>query len=212
MRKPHPKELVVVTIVLCASPALAQQQDVSFGVADQAPSIDGVLDDDVWESTEAITDFRQVEPVEGGMPSGKTVVYLTHDEEMIYVGARLFDSDPRGIIARELQRDGSGIFGDDQFMIAFDTFLDQRNGLHRRLRGVLDAGDRSRELDVRLWRDVRAASGLLERERRRDSERRRDGRGGLQPLEDRVRTHRGDRARRQYPATNIGGHVLWTLE
>lgn len=60
----------------------------AYRVNPHAPVIDGNLDDAVWSSSgvQFITDFRQVEPDEGSLPTESTVVAIIYDEDAIYVG------------------------------------------------------------------------------------------------------------------------------
>lgn len=94
-----------------------------------APEIDGLLDDAVWTSGNALTAFRQVEPVAGGPPSEQTKVYLAYDDDRIYFAVVAYDQNPSRIVATQLRRDAP-LSGDDNIVIALDPFLDQRNGYY----------------------------------------------------------------------------------
>jgi hypothetical protein len=94
---------------------------------DVRPRIDGVLDEPFWATIEPITDFVQRDPVDGGVPSERTEVRIAYDEDNLYFGMTLHDSDPRAIRASVLQRGGK-IGLDDHVVIALDTFNDRRNG------------------------------------------------------------------------------------
>jgi len=92
-----------------------------------SPKIDGRLDDQVWSQVEFDDSFTQREPVEGGEPTEKTEIAIIYDDKNLYIGARLFDSEPGKIQATNMKRDGT--FGtDDYFDVVFDTFHDLRNG------------------------------------------------------------------------------------
>jgi hypothetical protein len=91
------------------------------------PVIDGVLDEPFWSGLEPITDFVQRDPVDGGLPSERTEVRIAYDEDFLYFGFQLFDSDPSGIRANILHRGGMIGF-DDHIVIGLDTFRDRRNG------------------------------------------------------------------------------------
>ena len=67
----------------------------------EAPSIDGVLDDAIWSSILPITDFIQEEPDNMAEPTENTEVYITYDDNSLYVAARMYDSEPSDI-ARQL--------------------------------------------------------------------------------------------------------------
>src|SRR5207247_9701188 len=65
---------------------------------DRAPVVDGRLDDPVWNLAPAVTDFRQTDPDEGAPVSEATAVRVLYDGTGVYVGARLFDFAPVGIV------------------------------------------------------------------------------------------------------------------
>ena len=53
-----------------------------------APKIDGRLDDEFWLGAEALDNFTQYEPREGGVPSEKTVAYIGYDRNNLYIGVK----------------------------------------------------------------------------------------------------------------------------
>ena len=65
---------------------------------DRAPVVDGRLDDPEWSLARAVTDFRQTDPDEGAPVSEATAVRVLYDGSAVYVGARLFDTAPSGIV------------------------------------------------------------------------------------------------------------------
>ena len=91
------------------------------------PVLDGLVDDDVWELAEVVTDFLQREPVEGATPSQRTEVRILYDDENIYLGFVMHDDEPDRIMAQDLRRD-SRLQTDDTIAVLFDTFHDHRNG------------------------------------------------------------------------------------
>ena len=89
--------------------------------------LDGLLNEPDWKMVSPATDFIQRDP-DGGSPSTeKTEVYVIYDEENLYIGGMLFDSNPDGILAYQKRRDQS-LRTDDRFMWILDTFLDGRTG------------------------------------------------------------------------------------
>lgn len=90
-------------------------------------TIDGILNESSWKTTEAVSDFTQRELHEGEKPTEKTEVRLLYDNDNLYVGVWCYDANPDGIIATGLTRDFN--YGlDDNFEIILDTYLDKRNG------------------------------------------------------------------------------------
>jgi hypothetical protein len=94
---------------------------------DSPPVIDGRLDEAVWTQADVITDFHQIRPGDGAEPSERTEVYLIYSDDALYVGARMFDSDPDRIAAPTV-RHGQGLGRDDRLVIILDPFNSQRGG------------------------------------------------------------------------------------
>ena len=81
----------------------------------------------VWGDAQAVGNFIQSEPVEGSPASERTEVRVAFDEEAIYLGAWLYDSDPSRIIVGEQRRDAN-LARFDAFLVVLDTYHDQENG------------------------------------------------------------------------------------
>jgi hypothetical protein len=93
-------------------------------LAGSAPHIDGVLDDPIWTKVDPITDFIQKDPQEGGQPSDRTEVRLIYDDKALYVGARMYSSNPRAIRRAVTRRDGDS--DAEVLVVSLDTYLDRR--------------------------------------------------------------------------------------
>ena len=92
-----------------------------------APILDGKLDDAVWQEAELITDFHQSRPGDHVEPSELTELYVIYTTDALYVGARMFDSEPDQIAAPTL-RHGQGMPFDDRLVIILDPFNQGRAG------------------------------------------------------------------------------------
>lgn len=90
-------------------------------------TLDGRLDEAVWDRAEAATNFRQREPNEGELATEKTEVHVLYDREYLYIGFRCFDSEPGKIVATEMRNDAE-LDNDDHVRVVIDTYLDRRNG------------------------------------------------------------------------------------
>jgi hypothetical protein len=88
--------------------------------------IDGALDEEAWQTTEAVDEFIQSKPRVGFPASERTVVRILYDDERIYVGAICYDSEPDKVIATSLEQDFDSPNG-DTFGVTFDTYHDKRN-------------------------------------------------------------------------------------
>jgi hypothetical protein len=110
-------------------PTQAQDSALKTGMAvsvEEAPTLDGVLDDAVWGVAVPLSGFRQKDPREGEPASEDTTVLVIYTEEALYFGFRCEDSQPGAIIATERRRD-EDLTKDDSVAILLDTFHDHRN-------------------------------------------------------------------------------------
>lgn len=89
-------------------------------------AVDGALDEPVWSRAVATTAFSQLEPVEGAAATERTELLVAYDDAALYVGARLLDREPGGIVARLGRRDAW--LGDDAFVLYLDPYRDGRSG------------------------------------------------------------------------------------
>ena len=94
-------------------PALAVGQDTTdferpvypATRVDEAPELDGYLDDPVWVNIPVINQFIQQIPDEGMPATEKTEVKIVYDRTNLYIAARCYDKEPEKIIANEMRRD-----------------------------------------------------------------------------------------------------------
>jgi hypothetical protein len=89
-------------------------------------TVDGVLDDPVYDQVPAAGGFLQQEPNEGAPASEDTRVWVFYDAENLYIAADL--EHPGPLMAGEMRRDHMRIGWNDSFQIVLDTFYDRRNG------------------------------------------------------------------------------------
>lgn len=91
---------------------------------------DGALDEPFYSETQAISEFVQSIPDAGVEPTELTEVWIGFDDENVYVGAKIWDSEgPDARIANEMRRDSPQIRQNDNFGVFFDTFHDRRNAV-----------------------------------------------------------------------------------
>ncbi|MEL7032174.1 MAG: sugar-binding protein [Pseudomonadota bacterium] len=121
----------VLYAVLCDRSAQAQSPEPDFSeytptVAPvridkaDAPKIDGMLDDPIWQFATLITEFYQVDPTIDAPPV-ETRVYLAFSEDALYLGVYAFDDEPENIRATVMQRDGD-VWRDDMLRFYIDPF------------------------------------------------------------------------------------------
>ncbi len=113
-------------------PAAAQDARTVQAVRTATPiRVDGRLDDAAWREAVAVSDFLQLVPDEGRPAREQTVLQIAYDDEAIYVGARLFDSDPDRIVRRLSRRDLDA--DADWLSIYFDPHHDRLTGVELRV-------------------------------------------------------------------------------
>jgi hypothetical protein len=93
-------------------------------ISDPDISVDGRLEEAVWEQAAVLDGFSQYEPTEGILGTQITEILTFYSDDAIYFGIRAFDTEPDLILARLTERDRS--FSDDWVRLMLDTFDDQR--------------------------------------------------------------------------------------
>ncbi len=120
--------LAPALFVLAPALALAQAHTVPVPAATAARRsgpivLDGKLDDAAWAQAQPITDFKQIDPDEGQPASQRTEVRFLYDDDALYIGARMWDTQgAKGIRTRLVRRDAT--FDSDYFEIVIDGYHD----------------------------------------------------------------------------------------
>ena len=89
--------------------------------------IDGKLDEAVYRTTEAVSQFIQVEPIVGAVETEKTEMWVFYDDTNFYVSFRCWDSHPEREVADEMRRDSNQLVQNEHVSFILDTFHDRRN-------------------------------------------------------------------------------------
>lgn len=89
------------------------------------PAIDGDLSDAAWQSAPELTGFTQRDPEEGQPAKGQTKVRVLYDDDAIYFGATMEDSEPATPL---LARRDSDLNNGDYIRISIDSEHDRLNG------------------------------------------------------------------------------------
>ena len=69
--------------------------------------IDGKLDETDWNNQNYTDKLIQIEPVEGAEPTERTLINILYDNDYLYVGSRLFDSEPGSIDRSVVRKDNA---------------------------------------------------------------------------------------------------------
>jgi hypothetical protein len=88
--------------------------------------IDGALDEADWQEAHVFRGFTQRLPVEGEPAEHDTEVRVLLGEGAVWIGARMWDPDPEGIVARLTRRDNDGTH--DYFGVILDPNVDGLTG------------------------------------------------------------------------------------
>ncbi|HUE85211.1 MAG TPA: DUF5916 domain-containing protein [Vicinamibacterales bacterium] len=122
--------VAILALLTFANPSSAQpsreRPSAQATRVDQAPRIDGTLDEAVWRLAPVLDQFTQQEPTEGQPASDRTEVRVLYDHAHLYIGVTAFASEP--VVATEMRRDADRLFDEDNFQVILDTFHDSRNG------------------------------------------------------------------------------------
>lgn len=116
----------LLLLLFCVQ-SFSQEKTIQAVKITNAPKIDGVLDDVVWQETDAITSFTQNFPNWGQLSTRRSEVKIVYDNNAVYVGAYLFD-DPANIRKQITARDAEQQTDADFFSIFLDTYNDNQNG------------------------------------------------------------------------------------
>ncbi|HKN58996.1 MAG TPA: DUF5916 domain-containing protein, partial [Gemmatimonadaceae bacterium] len=90
------------------------------------PVIDGRLNEETWSQATPASDFTQHDPNDGQPATERTEVRVLYDDDAVYVGVRMFDSDAAHISRRLTNRDDSP--DADSVAILFDPRHDHLTG------------------------------------------------------------------------------------
>jgi hypothetical protein len=126
--------MAIATPVAAQTPAPAVAEDTTklyarkslaaVRIAGDGPAIDGRLDDVIWQTAPAGTDFVQRQPNPGMPASQKTEIRFAYDDNALYVAARMFDTAPDSVVAQLARRDND-VYSDWVF-ICIDSYFDRR--------------------------------------------------------------------------------------
>ncbi len=123
----------IVNVDVAHSQPLATMMDsvneniyqINAVTVERPPVIDGVLDDEVWQLAEVVTDFHQIRPGDHVAPSENTEVRVVYTKDAIYIAAKMDDSEP-DLIATPTLRHGQGLGPDDRLIVILDPYNTKR--------------------------------------------------------------------------------------
>ena len=92
---------------------------------ENAPIIDGSLEDAIWSIAPSVGNFKTFIPDFGKDISENTVVYMAYDKDHLYFAYKCFDREPDKIKATITNRDN--ISNDDWICLNLDTYNDHQS-------------------------------------------------------------------------------------
>lgn len=109
-------KLITPLFLIFFSESYAQKKILQAQTASEKITIDGKLNETVWQTAPIATNFVMFQPDNGKeiAPEKKTDVRILYDNEAIYISATLYDNEPDKILKEITQRDNIGtadIFG-----------------------------------------------------------------------------------------------------
>ena len=122
--------LVFLGLLWLGHPGKALSQDSTLfrlHRIDQPIKLDGILDEAVWQEIDPLP-LVMSSPTYGAPPTEVTEIRLAYDDHYLYAAGAFYDSEPGGVRANTLTRDGIN-FSDDRFALILDTFNDNENAL-----------------------------------------------------------------------------------
>lgn len=130
--KPEPVEPTAGTFALAnagkkpqgpTSPYVPKNAPARVPRLETPPTIDGLLNDPVWEQAALFGDFVQTQPGDNVAPKHPTEFMMAYDSKHLYLAFRV-KQDRSTIRASVARRDN--IFNDDYIILYMDTFNDKR--------------------------------------------------------------------------------------
>jgi hypothetical protein len=124
---------------LVAQPAFPQSQPAEAAAAlrptvqavrladAETITLDGRLDEPVWQRTTPAADFVMQDPVLGGTPTETTEVHFAFNNDHLYMAVVCRDSEPDKLLGNTRKRD-EFLSADDRFMWTMDTFGNEQTG------------------------------------------------------------------------------------
>src|SRR3990172_12348466 len=117
--------LLLLTLLLPSLMLAGSNQKKATAVRTPRPvRIDGVLNETEWQLAKPMTDFTQYDPREGEPPTQQTEVRILYDDDALYVGWKLYDTEPSKIVARLARRDDE--VESDWISIRLDSYHDHQ--------------------------------------------------------------------------------------
>jgi len=145
------KSLLLIFLISIKFSGIAQEKKTYITSKINTPiTIDGVLNDDSWNSVQWGADFIENDPDENTAPTYQTKFKIVYDSKYLYVGIRSLDNEPENIEKRLSRRDG---FAGDRVTINIDSYNDKRTGFSFTITAAGVKGDEFISKNGNNWDD-----------------------------------------------------------
>jgi hypothetical protein len=121
------KKYILYAIIILTPLAARSQERITIPEIQGENKFDGFINDACWQNIQPLPMVMHT-PTFGNQPTEKSEVMICYDNTYLYVGARLFDSNPSDMLISSKKRDESEV-SSEEFMLIFDSFNDKENGL-----------------------------------------------------------------------------------
>ena len=108
-------KLLIIPLLIITKDLKADSDEIDSGAlryksmvatrTEVAPTIDGNIDDEVWDQAIVLEDFIQFEPYNLKPATVETEVRVLYDDKYLYIAFQNFDPDPTKIMSRMSRRD-----------------------------------------------------------------------------------------------------------
>ena len=122
----YKKNFLLYLIILISSlHSIAQQKQFTVKYINAPITVDAVLDESVWDTTESANKFWQYFPTDSTLAGQRTDIKMLYDDKNLYIAIKL-NTIGKEYIIPSLQRDFRA-GGNDNISLLFDTFNDGTN-------------------------------------------------------------------------------------
>jgi hypothetical protein len=122
---PIPKFLSFLAMI-CLLPWDGISQPLRVFKTDEQINIDGILDENVWQSAALADNFVQYFPSDTSAAIHQTEVRITYEDQYIYIAAKMYRNGSQKYVTPSLRRDFRGPTN-DVLAVTFDTYKDRTN-------------------------------------------------------------------------------------
>ncbi len=140
--------LMILSTVSLFSQTPSTKKTYTTSVAMLAPVIDGVDNDECWNSVGWGSDFIQTDPQENTAPSQKTEFKILYDDNNLYVFIRAYDDEPDKISRIISRRDN---FTGDRVSVIIDSYFDKQTAFAFTAMASGSKGDEAVTNDGNYW-------------------------------------------------------------